>query len=148
MHHEIKIPNRTLLFVGPQRSGKTFAMLAALAQASMEFKILVISDANYFNSLKDDIAAFGNLDNILRISIDTSNVANALEKKGWALRDIGTVALLESTVFQDVGMVKAWREPSASVIELFNRLCEPTAMTPRVYVESHMRGHENDVAVG
>ena len=148
MHYEIKIPNRSLLFVGPQRCGKTFAIMAAVAQASQEFKVVVVCPRPQWTGIVDHLAAFGQLHNIVHVSTECPDVPAYLASKHLRIADVHAVAIMTSTVFVDVGTVKFYDKPTDSVISFLETLCDPKAYLPYVYVESHIAGHENDVAKG
>lgn len=148
MHHDLKIPNRSMLFIGPQRCGKTYSLTATVAQSSRDHKTLVICRTTDIKYLKGDFQEFGNLDNVVFIPLGCRDISAALRKHNISISEIMNVALLTSTVFVDVGMVRTWEKPSAALINFFQKLCEPTAMLPRVYIEAHIAGHEKDVALG
>lgn len=149
MEHALKIPKRSLVFLGPQRSGKTTAIMSALWLASKHGKVIVVCNhADFSRDWKDDFRTNGNLANVIHMPLMCKDVPERLQEHGVTLKDISAIGIIESTVFHSVGLVYAWKRPSKSFNEFMERLCEDTAMTPRVYVEAHLLGHENDFAVG
>lgn len=147
--YELRIPKRSLVFLGPQRCGKTTAMLAAIWQASKFDKVVIVCNhADFVRDCEDDFRLHGNLKNVILMPLMCKDVPMRLSEHGVTIKDICTVAILESSVFQRVGLVKVWKRPSPSFEEFMARLSEATAMAPKIYIEAHMLGHENDVAVG
>lgn len=146
---ELKIPKRSLIFLGPQRSGKTTAIMATLWFASKHGKIVIVCNhADFSRWYMDEFRTEGNLKNVIHMPLMCKDVPARLAEHGATIKDISTVAIIESSVFQEVGLVKVWKKPSQSFMEFMERLSEPTAMEPKVYVEAHLVGHEEDVARG
>lgn len=149
MEYALKIPKRTLVFLGPQRSGKTTAILSALWLASKHGKVIIVCNhADFSRYWRDDFRTNGNLENLIHMPVTCKDVPERLAEHGVTIKDISTIGIIESSVFHEVGQVKLWKRPHKSFVEFMERLCESTAMTPRIYVKAHMVGHENDVAVG
>ncbi|MFA7287197.1 MAG: hypothetical protein WC052_06045 [Patescibacteria group bacterium] len=147
--YELKIPKRSLIFLGPQRCGKITAMLASLWHVSKYGKIVIVCNhADFSRNWMDEFRINGNLKNVIHMPLMCKDVPERLREHGVTIKDISTVAILESSVFQSVGMVKVWKRPSPSFVEFMQRMSEDTAMEPKVYIKAHLQGHENDVAVG
>jgi len=148
MNHDLKIPQRSLMFIGPQRAGKSFALLATISQGSAYGKTLVVCRTADFKWRKLELEELGVLDAIVHLPLACPDVGRYLRNHGHRIADFANVALLTSSVFVDVGTIRLWERPSDSVAAFFEALCEPTAMLPRVYIEAHVEGHEHAVAYG
>lgn len=147
--HELKIPNRAMIFLGPQRCGKTTSVLASLWLASKHGKIIIVCNhAEYAAYWRDDFRINGNLDNVIHMPVTCADSPARLKEHGVTLKDISAIGIIESSVFVRVGLVRVWKKPSRSFKEFMEVLCEPTAMSPKIFIEANLEGHENDVAVG
>lgn len=149
MHYELKIPNRSLIFLGPQRAGKTTAILATLWHASKFGKIVIVCNhADFSRWYMDEFRTQGNLKNVIHMPLMCKDVPARLREHNVTIKDLSTVAIIESSVFCDVGRIKVWKRPSPSFQQFMETMCEATAMEPKIYIEAHLNGYEEDVAVG
>lgn len=141
---QLQIPKRTMFFMGPQCCGKTNALMEMVKLAhSAEQRILLVGVHNQivdFHQMLSD----GPL-----LPIDYLPVrADEATSKYLKLSSYDLVVYVGSTVFVEPGVVKLYDAPSEGIVKFFQRLCEPTAMLPRVYFETHFEGTETDIAVG
>jgi hypothetical protein len=143
---ELIIPKRTMFFMGPQRAGKTFALQQMVKVcAEMRQRILLVGTGGQIQ----DFMEGGDLYSVGGHTIDHLPVM-AREATAQHLRASAydLVAFVEATVLVEPGKVLLYSEPSPGIVKFFERLCEPTAMLPRVYFETHYAGTERDVALG
>lgn len=143
---ELTIPKRTMFFMGPQRAGKTCAMQQTIKLcAELKQRILLVGEPNYLRNFMEDAdlyAVGGHLVDLLPL-VKREATAQHLRASTYDV-----VALVGSSVFVEPGKVLLYGDPGEEVAKFFGRLCEPTAMLPRVYIETHYAGTERDVAVG
>lgn len=142
---QLKIPKRTMFFMGPQRSGKTTTMLEMVKLAhSAGQRILLVGAHDRIVDFHRELSGNGPL-----LPIDYLPVrADEATAKHLKLSSYDLVAYIGSTVFVEPGVVSLYEKPSKDIEKFFQRLSEPTAMMPRVYFETHYPGTETHIAVG
>jgi hypothetical protein len=143
---ELTVPKRTMFFMGPQRAGKTLAMQQLVKMcAEQRQRILLVGEPNNLSSFMHDAGLYDvgghTIDHLPLVARDAT--AQHLRASMYDL-----VAFVGSTVFVEPGKVLLYGAAPEGIVKFFERLCEPTAMLPRVYFEAHFIGHDRDVAVG
>lgn len=143
---ELIIPKRTMFFMGPQRAGKTLAMQQMVKLcAEMRQRILLVGEPSNLSAFMEDADLYSvgrhTIDHLPLVARDAT--AQHLRASMYDL-----VAFVGSTVFVEPGKVLLYGPAPDSIVKFFERLCEPTAMLPRVYFETHYAGTERAVAVG
>lgn len=143
---ELTVPNRTMFFMGPQRAGKTLAMQQIVKMAAeLRQRILLVGEPNNLSSFMEDAGLY----DVGAHTIDhLPLVAREATSQHLRASTYDLVAFVGSTVFVEPGKVLLYGAPPAGVVEFFGRLCEPTAMLPRVYFETHYQGTDRAVAIG
>lgn len=143
---ELTIPKRTMFFMGPQRAGKTLAMQQLVKMsAELRQRILLVGEPSYLTMFMED----ADLHNVGGHTIDhLPLVARETTSQHLRASMYDLVAFVGSTVLVEPGKVLLYGPAPAGVVDFFGRLCEPTAMLPRVYFETHYAGTEHDVAYG
>lgn len=135
--HPLTIPLRSLLFTGPMRSGKTYAIWSILKPLSWDRKIVLIGTQREFDSRTEELDSLFQ-GNVVRISTDCKDVGDVLRSRGWSTADVGTVAILQSSVYGGPGKLLMYEEVGKPVQDWLNKLSDPGMMLPFVYAECHM----------
>jgi hypothetical protein len=143
---ELIVPQRTMFFMGPQRSGKTCAMqLMVKMSAEMRQRILLVGEPKNLSAFMEDADLYNvgshTIDHLPLVARDAT--AQHLRASMYDL-----VAFVGSTVFVEPGKVLLYSPVPEGIAKFFERLCEPTAYLPRVFFETHYNGHDRDVARG
>lgn len=142
---EMTVPKRTLFFMGPQRAGKTLAMQQLVKMsAELRQRILLVGEPNNLHAFMSDADLYQSGAHIDHLPM----VPREATAQHLRASDYDLVAFVGSTVFVEPGKVLMYGEPPAGIVAFFGRLCEPTAMVPRVFFETHYNGHDRAVAVG
>ncbi len=72
---EVKVPKRTCMFIGAQRSGKTFALLSMIAHSTKSGRVLVLGGTHQFLDVRNGILEHGgNPTNMLFVPIVLNDV--------------------------------------------------------------------------
>lgn len=126
----LRVPKQTLFFAGPQRCGKSTAMLETIAAISRNAGILVIAQQNNLHWIKKELDArsWATHKNIICQGIESNWPIN--------LDEFSTVALMESSIHSEQGQIELYVQPSSRIVELFEHKL-PACHYP-VYVETHL----------
>lgn len=145
--YDLKIPKRTMFFMGPQRCGKTTALHEMVRMSNaMKQHILLVGASQQLNEF---MTFYGRTEKMVNAHAQVHLLTHHSDEPFRTnLSEFDLVAYVGSTIFVKPGHVKLYEKPGGCVINLFERLSESTAYTPRIYFESHFNGTENDVAVG
>lgn len=147
---EVKVPKRTCMFVGAQRSGKTFALLSMIAHSTKSGRVLVLGGTHQFIDMRNGILEHGgNPTNMLFVPIILNDVQKFMLHCKSKLSEFIAVAIMVDVVRIDRETVDfRWDKPSDDIVKLLEKLREPTAYTPKVFLGALEQGFEDEIAVG